>query len=238
MNIIKRKEAKKAGLMYYCNGKPCKHGNIAPRLTSNSHCKCEECKQESKMVISSFKRVNRDKYNLYEKLSRERNPEQHRQRQNRFKERNPEKKKAYQKKYSENNKEKAVEWYLKDKEKNPDKYKERNRKAYIKHKDNFYKNCVLYRRRSRQSTPKWEDGSRFSELVGLAREMRDATGFDWDIDHCIPLKAKNASGLNCFNNLQVIPASMNRKKGNRMVYTEPYSWLEDYKGSLFCPVMV
>lgn len=209
-------------MLYYCTGKPCKRGNVGPRFVSTGACKCEACKKVDVERSKKWAQTNRDKVNNAASRYYYRNKKERIENQKRLNKLNPQwKEKAKQNLF----------------EKDPEYYKKYYLKYYETNKDEYYKRCVLYRRRSRKATPLWEDGSGFKDLIKLAREMRDATGFDWDIDHCVPLKAKKASGLNCVANLQVIPAIMNRKKGNRMVYTEPYSWLEDFQGSLFCPVM-
>jgi len=222
MQVISKEEARSKGLLYYCTGKPCKRGNVDQRIVSTGACKCEECKKHGCSVQKKWAENNKENVNAAANRYYHRNREERIENQKRLNGLNPQ----WRKKAEQN---------LLDKD--PDYYKNYYKNYYGKNKDDYYKRCILYRRRSRQATPLWEDGSSFKELIELAREMRDATGFDWDIDHCVPLKAKKVSGLNCKENLQVIPASMNRRKGNRMVYTEPYSWLEDFKGSLFCPVM-
>lgn len=65
------------------------------------------------------------------------------------------------------------------------------------------------------------------EANRLAEVRSDMFGFNWHVDHMIPLQAKNASGLHCGRNIQVIPASLNCGKGNRLIYTEDLEWLAD-----------
>lgn len=55
------------------------------------------------------------------------------------------------------------------------------------------------------------------------------TGIPWDPDHMLPLRAKKVSGLNCGDNIQVIPAKLNRSKRNRMLYTDRLEWIVDLK---------
>ena len=50
------------------------------------------------------------------------------------------------------------------------------------------------------------------EIYKLAQLRTKVTGFNWDVDHIIPLSKE---GRHCLTNLQVVPASWNRSKGNR-----------------------
>jgi hypothetical protein len=63
------------------------------------------------------------------------------------------------------------------------------------------------------------------ECSTLAAERERVTGFPWQVDHMIPLQATEACGLHCAHNLQVIPAYLNRGKGNKMIFTKPFEWL-------------
>ena len=56
--------------------------------------------------------------------------------------------------------------------------------------------------------------------------MRD-TGIPWESDHMLPLRAKIVSGLNCGDNIQVIPAKLNRSKKNNIIYTNRLEWIKD-----------
>lgn len=62
------------------------------------------------------------------------------------------------------------------------------------------------------------------EAADLCRLRELATGVAWQVDHMVPLQAREACGLHCAANLQVIPARMNISKKNRMIFTEPFEW--------------
>lgn len=60
------------------------------------------------------------------------------------------------------------------------------------------------------------------ELKNIREEL---TGFDWHVDHMIPLQADNVCGLHVWNNFQVIPAYINMSKGNKLELTEIGEWI-------------
>jgi hypothetical protein len=182
MEQITKEEARSKGLLYYCTGKPCKRGNVGPRLVSNGACQCDDCKGHSASVQKKWAQKNKDKVNKAANKYYYKNREERINNQKRLHRLNPQWGRKAQKNLLD---------------KDPDYYKKYYKDYYNQNKDDYYKRCILYRRRSRKATPPWEDGSSFKELIKLAREMRDATGFEWDIDHCVPLKAKKVSGLNC-----------------------------------------
>lgn len=70
------------------------------------------------------------------------------------------------------------------------------------------------------ATPSWLTTLHF-EHIKLFYEAATAftreTGEPWHVDHIVPLKGKNISGLHVPWNLQVLPAKDNIAKGNRYV---------------------
>lgn len=102
-------------------------------------------------------------------------------------------------------------------EKHPEKVRAANRKWRESNKD-----YDAYRQRERkalkkQAIPKWvsEEGKfLILEVYKLAKLRTELTGFQWHVDHIVPLKHKEACGLHCIENLQVIPWIDNLKKRN------------------------
>ena len=69
-----------------------------------------------------------------------------------------------------------------------------------------------------QRTPTWLtefDLVKIKCLYLLAAMRSRESGYDWHVDHIIPLQGEFVSGLHVPNNLRVIPALENMRKNNR-----------------------
>lgn len=55
------------------------------------------------------------------------------------------------------------------------------------------------------------------EATHLKQLREQFTGFEWHVDHIVPLQAKTVSGLHNAFNLAVVPALFNVRKKNRVV---------------------
>ena len=107
------------------------------------------------------------------------------------------------------------------------KWKKENLSSSRKSSANWKKNnpghnsaIVAKRRADRiQRTPAWLTGEQLTAMDKLYKQaawLTRITGVKWHVDHIVPLKGKNVSGLHIPSNLQVIPARENLRKGNRL----------------------
>lgn len=107
------------------------------------------------------------------------------------------------------------------------KYHESNKDIVNQKKRDYQKrNLHLYakikaKRKAAQlkRTPKWvgpEEHWLIKEAYALAALRTKVMGFSWHVDHIVPLQGKIVSGLHVPNNLQVIPAVVNIRKGDRL----------------------
>ena len=111
--------------------------------------------------------------------------------------------------------------------------KEKARQNILKWKQNNSEKVLAYteqrRARKLKSLPAWYsdfDAFVMTEAVALSRLRSRVTPVKWSVDHMIPLQAKEASGLHCADNIQVIPSSLNSAKSNRMEFTHPREWIK------------
>ena len=145
---------------------------------------------------------------------------------NRYKEKKEEILK-YQKSYIEKNKEVVYERNKKYKIENKKKYKQQI-KNWIQ-KNSYIVNAINRKRREqkRNSVPMWlteDDFWIIKEAYKLAKLRSELFGIKFHVDHIIPIKGKNVCGLHSPNNLQVIPAQENLRKGNSFLTTRSHKW--------------
>jgi 5-methylcytosine-specific restriction endonuclease McrA len=140
----------------------------------------------------------------------------------------------YAEKYPEKLREKTIKW----RQKNLDLVRERDRISsanFRKHNADLVKarkaqyaktnkgvcNAAVARRKAAklQRTPPWltkDDFWVIKEAYHLAAVRTKMFGFQWHVDHIVPLQGVSVSGLHVPWNLQVIPAVENIRKGNRL----------------------
>lgn len=111
-------------------------------------------------------------------------------------------------------------WDEQNKERRLKAYAERRKARYKK--DPQYRAKVIsgaasYRSRKIDAEPSWlsaEDKARTDNIYETAAKISERTKKPHDVDHVVPLQGENVCGLHVWWNLAIIPASMNRSKGN------------------------
>ena len=66
------------------------------------------------------------------------------------------------------------------------------------------------------ATPSWANKKKIAEVYDFAQEFREC-GFDVHVDHIVPLRGKQVSGLHVEQNLRVCLASVNLRKYNKQL---------------------
>lgn len=115
--------------------------------------------------------------------------------------------------------------------KNPDKVREIGLRSRLKNprkQPRDYKVAWTAARRAkkRKATPEWLTRAQHTKMRALyaeAARLTAETGIKQHVDHIVPLKGRTVSGLHVPWNLQILPASLNQKKSNRL---DPV-WLQE-----------
>lgn len=110
---------------------------------------------------------------------------------------NPTRRKAYDKKYLD---------------KNPNYMKS----YYTKKKHEFIERVNARRKQTEAATPAWADKIKMRLLYRIAGNLNKLHGYiKYHVDHIVPLKGKNVSGLHVHTNLRIILAADNKTKYNK-----------------------
>jgi len=194
---MKRREAKALGLFTYNTGKPCKHGHLSDRYVNGAH--CIEC-----VYIQS-------------KGWRQANPETYKKSWKKWLESNRDTHTGWVKKWQASNKAKIAIDQKNWEKANPDKVKAKYKRWREKHPEKYTARNVASVARRAKRVPKWntsDDRWLMAQFYDVAKLRTKATGVVWEVDHIIPLRGKEVSGLHVPSNLQVILKSENRAKRN------------------------
>lgn len=131
---------------------------------------------------------------------------------------------AYAKQYRSENPELVKQTNAKKYAKNKDKYKPKKdawaaanrekvrgylRASYRANKEAYVAQAAKRRALEKLAVPTWVETEQIKLLYKKASE------FALEVDHVVPLNGKTVCGLHCWENLQLLDASLNRSKSNR-----------------------
>lgn len=75
---------------------------------------------------------------------------------------------------------------------------------------------ALYRARKLSASPSWANQDNIKAFYKSAQRVSKCLGIPHEVDHYYPLQGEFCCGLHIETNLQVIPATENRSKNNKM----------------------
>ena len=195
MNIISRVDAQAAGLKRYFTGKPCKHGHIAERL-----CSCRACTECNLVRALKFEQDNPAIAKARKAKDYVDNKENRKEQGRRWAQSNQEKVQAIKRKWARVHRE----------------HKNQLNQHWKRNNQHLVNADAAKRRAAKlKHTPKWANTRKIKSIYSLARLLTSLNGIEYDVDHIVPLQGEFVSGLHCEDNLQIIPARLNRSKGNR-----------------------
>lgn len=234
---LPRKRAMEIGSKTYVDPWACKRGHFTHKAVNKRVCyECSRAssrnhmrrKYEDPEYYEELKRKRRERYNsdeVYRRFILDRqaeryheSPEKVRERNREYARANREAKRERDRDYYQRNKVEIMayqKWYVSE---NPE-------------KANAWFSASRAKRRER-FIPLSDDLGELNQLCmeeayHAAKERSELFGFEWHVDHMIPLQADEASGLHIYSNIQVIPAHLNQLKHKKMIYTEDLEWLAD-----------
>jgi hypothetical protein len=125
---------------------------------------------------------------------------------------------AWKKAYRERTKEQQAAYMIEWRNKNSNHVTRYGKKYRVQNKERYNYLCQLRKISLMQRTPKWLSEDDFwviEQAYKLSSLRTKMFGFQWHVDHIIPLRGKVVSGLHTPTNLQVIPWIYNQRKTNK-----------------------
>lgn len=125
--------------------------------------------------------------------------------------------------WASENRDRTVEYKRLWRTKNPE--KQRASETSWRSNNSAYEaaRCAMRSAAKIRRTPPWltkEHRAQIAWYYRMAKHITEQTGVQYSVDHIVPLRADNASGLHVPWNLQVITLSANCSKGNRFIGTD------------------
>ena len=158
---------------------------------------CPDCRRES---IRRWREENPERKQELDRVWREQNPERQRENNRRWQKENPERKREIEHRWREQNPERNREHKRRWSKQNPDKERAKVMRRIA---------------RKKQATPPWADHAAINAIYAEAVRLEKETGIKHHVDHIYPLQSKYLCGLHVAENLQILTATENHKKGNR-----------------------
>lgn len=212
--IIRRVDAKAAGLVRYFTGKPCPEGHIAERYVASFG--CSVCAQAHRARYyaedpEKFRKKARDRFHDRPDIAAARARRYRAANLDRLRAEGAERQRAARQKNKAKFRERDRAW----ERAHPETVAARKRRERLRNPGVFRMRVAERRKAIRRATPGWADRSAIRAVYIEAARLTAETGVLYEVDHIDPLVSGVVCGLHIADNLQIIPASENRRKSNK-----------------------
>ena len=129
---------------------------------------------------------------------------------------NPQKQRERALKWQAQNPEKVAEANRKFKRANKDALAEQHAKLVELNRHKRNESCARRRAAKMRAMPSWVDRAEIAEIYRVARQIQSETGVKMNVDHIHPLQGEGFCGLHVPWNLQIITATENQRKKNKL----------------------
>ena len=118
----------------------------------------------------------------------------------------------------------TLEWQKRNRERSRElhrqfrlRHPERDKLYQQTHKTEKLASTREWQLRVRKQMPAWANKAAILAIYKEAARLTRETGIKHQVDHIIPLRGENVQGLHVENNLQILTASQNRRKSNKVL---------------------
>lgn len=176
----------------------------------------DEIRAANRIACAKYQAANKDKRRAYAIKYREANRDKLRALTKRWDAANRERRKAAKQRRKENNPTYASEWRKKNKGKCVQYTIKYHKKNPEKHR--IHATANANKRRTIKDSLPWVSTKELTAFYVVAARVSKCTGIKFHVDHIMPLCGNGFCGLHVPWNLQVIPAKINLRKGNKTVF--------------------
>lgn len=181
---------------------------------------CKRCKICMKEYFQEYYKNNKENISKTNKEYRENNKEKIKENAREYRENNKEKISESKKLWAIKNLEKVSEKRKKYYKENIEKIKETAKLYRLTNVDKVNASKAKYKADKIQATPAWLTKEQLEEMQDfyiICKMFQIYTGLNCHVDHIVPLKGKTVCGLHVPWNLQILEASENISKSNKLL---------------------
>jgi len=123
--------------------------------------------------------------------------------------------KKYKKNYYYKNKESIISYNIAYNKKLWEECPQIKRSYDKKYREQNPEKRIKYLRKQKSAIPQWHETDLVKQLYLKRDQLSKLWNISLHVDHVVPLQGKNVCGLHCWDNLQLLEASLNISKHNK-----------------------